>query len=168
MTTALLVIDVQVGFIDNEFSVHDSDRMLDRVKTLIERARSKSVPVIYVRHDEAPEVDGPIHPAIAPQPNDVVISKMTPDSFYQTTLQAELDQHGVKHLIIAGFQTEMCINTTTRQAWSRGYKVTLVKDAHSTFSFPDSPLTAPQIIAHHNSALQAFAAISPVAEVLCD
>ncbi len=168
MSTALVVIDVQVGFIDGDFAVYESAAMLERIKQLIDRARAHKVPVIYVRHDEEPDADGPLHPAITPQSDEVVVSKLTPDAFYQTNLQAELAARSITALIIAGFQTEMCIDTTTRQAWSRGYKVTLVKDAHSTPAFPDAVLTVPQIIAHHNDILTQFAEVKPAAAVLCD
>ena len=58
---------------------------------------------------------------------------------------------GVKNLIITGMQTEYCVDTTCRRAYSLGYRVTLVKDAHSTWG--TDLLTAPQIIAHHNEVL---------------
>ena len=59
--------------------------------------------------------------------------------------------HSIKKLIIAGIQTELCVDTTCRQACSLEYDVTLVKDAHSTWD--RELLTAPQIIAHHNALL---------------
>ncbi|MBN1966334.1 MAG: cysteine hydrolase [Anaerolineae bacterium] len=159
--TALLIIDVQVGFFENEPPVYQGDAMLARIQDLIERARAAGVPVVFVQHDEAPEIDGPIHPAIAPLAGDPVVHKMTPDSFYQTDLQEILAGLGTKKLILAGFQTEYCIDTTCRRAFSMGYEVTLVQDAHSTITFPDAPLDAPAIIAHHNHVLRAFASVIP-------
>ena len=86
-----------------------------------------------------------------PDEGDVVIQKQTPDASYRTNLNLELEYRGIKKLIIAGLQTEYCIDTTCRRAFSLGYQVILVKDAHSTW---DSPLlTAQQIINHHNNVL---------------
>ncbi|MGI9449161.1 MAG: isochorismatase family protein, partial [Geminicoccaceae bacterium] len=63
----------------------------------------------------------------------------------------ELDALGVDSLIVVGNQTEFCVDTTCRHACSHGYKVTLLKDAHSTWN--SDYLTAQQIIAHHNFIL---------------
>ena len=71
---------------------------------------------------------------------------------------------GIHKLIIAGIQTEFCVDTTTRRAYSLGYQVTLVQDAHSTWDTEN--ITAAQIIAHHNLTLGGwFAKLCPAAEV---
>ncbi len=163
--TALIIIDVQVGFLEGEWRVHDAPEVLKRLQTLIKNARGNNLPVIFVRHDEDPENDGPLHPALGVQADDVVISKLTPDSFYNTALQETLQAQNIEQLIVAGFQTEYCVDTTTRRARSLDYKVILVKDAHSTFNFPDSSLNAEQIIAHHSDVLQGFAKVIPLAEI---
>jgi nicotinamidase-related amidase len=80
-----------------------------------------------------------------------VIHKSTPDAFHETPLQHELAARRIKHLVVAGLQTEYCIDTTCRRAFSLGYHITLVEDAHSTWD--SLPLTAQQIINHHNHVL---------------
>jgi nicotinamidase-related amidase len=82
---------------------------------------------------------------------DTIIKKQMPDAFYKTGLQQYLSAHGIKKLIIAGIQTELCVDTTYRQACNLEYEVTLVKDAHSTWD--RDGLTASQMIAHHNALL---------------
>jgi len=57
-------------------------------------------------------------------------------------------------LIICGLQTDFCVDTTVRRAFTLGYHVTLVADAHSTLD--NGVLTAAQIIAHHNATLGNF------------
>jgi len=161
--TALLVIDVQVGFFDSNPAVYKGEEILPRIKKLIEKARAANIPVVYVRHDEDPEEFREIHPQIAPQEGEPVISKMTPDSFYETNLQETLTELGVKNLVIAGFATEYCIDTTTRSAFGKKYKVTVVKDSHSTFDNP--VIDAPTIIAHHNNVLQGFARLVTAQDV---
>lgn len=159
MSTALLLIDAQVGFFEGEMPVYDAPAMLDRLAALAERARAAGVPVIFVRHDAEPSIDGPVHPDLGPQEGDLVVAKLTPDAFQGTTLKMKLDELGVTSLVVAGFQTELCIDTTVRRAWSLGYEVTLVADAHSTFDFPDMPLNAEQTIAHHSAILGDFAEV---------
>jgi nicotinamidase-related amidase len=71
---------------------------------------------------------------------------------------------GIKNLVIVGVQTEFCVDTTCRTAFSLGYKNILVSDGHSTF---DSPiLTAAQIIEHHNGIIGGlFAELKKTEEV---
>jgi nicotinamidase-related amidase len=154
---ALLIIDVQNAFFDKNSNVYAyrAEEFLSRIKGLITRARKAGVPVIYVQHtgDKGtpfePEKSGwPIHPAIAPREGELIIHKRTPDSFYRTTLQAELESRGIRKLIIAGIQSDWCVDTTVRRAYSLEYDVTVVEDAHTTHD--TKILKAPQIIAHHN------------------
>jgi len=171
--TALLVIDVQLGmFSEPDYPVYQEQTLLANLSTLIEKARAAGVPVIYVQHSDSrpdaplwPENPGwQIHPALAPQPGEAIVHKKTPDSFYNTPLQLELEGRGIRQLVITGMQTEMCVDTTTRQAFSRGYEVILVTDAHSTFNAPY--LTAAQIVQHHNEVLgSCFATVKTTAEI---
>lgn len=152
-------------------SVSNGDRLLHNVKSLIERARKASVPVMYVQHNGTPghpvekgTAAWQIHPDIAPQPDDPIFQKTTPDSFMGTMLQAELARRGIQKLVICGIQTEFCVDTTTRRAASLGYDVTLVNDAHSTWD--TESLTAQQIIDHHNYCLRSwFATLAATAKV---
>lgn len=158
--TALLIIDVQVGIIDG-FSAYRGREVLEQINKLIAQARASNMPIIYVQHDgEAGhplEVDSEgwqIHSAIEPCGEDLIIRKRASDSFFETTLQRELDARGIKKLIVAGCMTEYCVDTTSRRAITMGYDVTLVSDAHTTID--NQLLTAAQIIAHHNALLDGF------------
>ena len=157
--TALLIVDVQTGFIDGTMAVFKADEMLDRIETRIARAWQAGIPVVSVQHDEALEYDGLLHPRIAPQDDAPVVHKLHPDAFADTDLQDILDGLSVKALVIAGFQTEYCINATSRQAHERGYSVTVVEDAHSTFG--DTPADAEALITDYNQQFQTFARLVP-------
>jgi nicotinamidase-related amidase len=155
---ALLIIDVQMAFFLKELGVqaYRGEEYVARMRDLITRARSTGVPVIYVQHDgekgspwESGTKGWPIHPDIAPKAGELVVHKPTPDAFYRTSLQSELDSRGIKKLIISGIQSDWCVDTTVRRAYSLEYEVTVVEDAHTTFD--TEILKAPQIIAHHNS-----------------
>lgn len=152
---ALLIVDVQTGFIDGQFMVHDAPKVLRKIKGIIERARSSGIPVIYVQHSEDLENDGPIHPLVFPSEGDHVIEKLTPDAFYETNLEEVLGELDIGHLVIAGFQTDYCINSTSRKAKELGYKVTIIMDAHSTID--SDQMDAPAIIAEHNARFLSFA-----------
>ncbi len=157
--TALLVIDVQVGLITGP--AYRGPEVLANIADLLARARVAGTPVIYVQHDGdaggqmEPGAPGwQIHPTIAPESGEPIIRKRASDAFYQTNLQAELEALHIQHLIITGCRTEMCVDTTSRAAISRGYDVTLVSDAHSTSD--NEVLSAEQIVAHHNMTLDDF------------
>lgn len=157
--TALVVIDVQVGMFEEPSPVYQGEQLLARIDSLLEKARSADIPIIYVQHGseraghplKIGTAGWSIHPAIAPRQEDRIVQKRMPDAFYETDLQQILQQSGVKKLVLTGIQTDLCVDTTCRRACSLDYDVTLVADAHSTWD--RAPLTAAQIIAHHNALL---------------
>ncbi len=160
MNRAMLVIDVQVGIIEH-FPAYDKDRILTNIDDLLTRARSARVPVIYVRHDggkgdplEAHTAGWSIHQRVAPVDGEPIVDKRSCSSFYETPLQAKLNEAGVSHLIVTGCMTEFCIDTACRHATALGFDVTLVSDGHTTID--NDILKAEQIIAHHNRALNGF------------
>lgn len=157
--TALLVIDVQLGFFESHPPVYLADNVLQNIRSLINKARHSHTPVIFIQHVSSPEIDGPIHPQIAPSAHDIVVSKLTPDAFHETNLQQILKSRRIRHLMIAGLQTEFCINATCRRAHQLGYGVTLIEDAHSTYDSPAQ--TAQELIAVHNEALSHFVVTQP-------
>ncbi len=160
--TALLVVDVQSGVVDwSQPSSEGSEEVLARINDLLAKARAASVPVIYVQHDGeaggrlAPGSEGwRIHPSIAPIDAETVIRKRASDSFYETSLEEELKARDIKHLVVVGCRTQYCVDATCRSAVSRGYDVTLARDAHMTVD--TETLKASQIIAHHNETLDDF------------
>jgi nicotinamidase-related amidase len=169
--TALVIIDVQRGLTEEqEWPAYDADGLVQRLNSVIEKARKANIAVIFVQH-RGGEGDSlhPSQPGFAIDPrllregSDPVVQKSHPDSFQDTTLQSELESRGIKKLVIGGMETPMCVDTSTRRAYSLGYNVTLIADGHSTAQYAE--LTVPQIIAHHNGALQAFAAIKPAADI---
>lgn len=158
VNTALLVIDMQLGNFQGPDPIHGKEELLSNVQLLIDKARDEGVPIFYVQNkgskgdpDEIGTPGWEIHPTIVPKEGDVVIEKETPDAFHKTTLHPKLKSKRIEKLVIAGLQTEYCIDTTCRRAYSLGYDVVLAKDAHSTWD--SSNLTAEQIIGHHNQVL---------------
>jgi nicotinamidase-related amidase len=172
MSTALVVIDVQAGMFNvADPPVYQGEQLLERIGSLISKARKASVPVIYVRHHSTQEGDflkygepaWQVHPAIAPLPGEVIVDKTTPDSFYKTTLEQVLQEQGIKQLILTGIQSDFCVDTTCRSASSHDYDLILVKDAHSTWDL--AGLNAQQIIDHENAVLRWFATLKSTDEV---
>ena len=158
MRSALLVIDVQKGMFLPPTPAFQEEAVVGRIAGLLTRARSAGLPIIHVQHDGgqgdvlAHGTPGwEIDPRVAPSSGEPVVEKRFCSAFQETDLQSRLAATGIGCLVVAGLQTEYCIDTTCRAAFALGYKVLLVSDAHTTF---DSPaLSAAQIIAHHNATL---------------
>jgi nicotinamidase-related amidase len=77
-----------------------------------------------------------IIPELAPKPDEIVISKPGKGAFYATPLQEILQQHQITHLIFTGVTTEVCVQTTMREANDRGYECLLVEDGTESY-FPE-------------------------------
>ncbi len=155
---AVVVIDVQQGLFSPVPTPADSIDVLSRINRLTESARQHNVPVIFVQH-EAAQGDHFRHgsdawallPELVVADTDLLSRKTTPDSFHNTELASTLSGLGVTHLLVCGYATEFCVDTTVRRAAALGYEITLVADAHTTHDKPHAPATA--IIAHHNATL---------------
>ncbi|MBP3040581.1 cysteine hydrolase [Bacillaceae bacterium Marseille-Q3522] len=169
--TAILIIDAQVAMFSYEnHPLYNGDTVLQNIKLLLDNAREKNIPVIFIQHTECEEFEKgtptwEICPEIAPLSKERVIEKTTCDSFHKTDLQEELQKLGITDLIIMGMQTEYCVDTTCRRAFSLGYHNIIVSDAHSTFD--TEQLSGRQIVEHHNQILNgSFAQLKSADEVL--
>jgi len=74
--------------------------------------------------------------ALKPKPREIVIAKPGKGAFYATPLQEELKARGITHLLITGVTTEVCVQTTMREANDRGYECLLVEDGTESY-FPE-------------------------------
>jgi nicotinamidase-related amidase len=173
--TALVIIDMQQGLFAERLP-DEYAAVLQRLQQLYRAAHQAQRPVIFVCH-EAPDsvlayqspgwqlVDG-LQCAVA----DLLVRKTTPDSFLRTDLHQLLQERQVTRLVIAGFASEFCIDTTVRSAAAHGYAVDLVSDSHTTHDKPH--LVAATIRAHHNATLAAVRSFGvpirpvPAAEVV--
>lgn len=164
--TVLVLVHCQRGFVEGIpglGAVDGADDVVKRLFDLTERARESDSPVVYLEEVSEPESDGPILAELAPQPGDVVIETRGPDLFGDAHVQGTLEAVGACHLVVAGFQSEICVAAAVRGATERGYRVTLVADAHGTFDDADRPGRARA--AAINAELADIAAVMPTATV---
>jgi len=167
---ALVIMDAQVNMFDEKFPLYDGDRIIEVLLMLIEAARKKGVVVIYMRNnggegepDEKGTPGWEIHPMIKPKATEIVIDKHSPDAFENTKLQDYLEKEGIEQLIIAGMQTELCVETSANRAVELGYEVVVVADGHSTFDFDDTK--AVDEIERVNAKLAEIARVANAAEI---
>ena len=82
------------------------------------------------------EVGSDFVPELAPRPGDLVLSKPGKGAFYATPLGDILRLKGITHLLFGGVTTEVCVQTTMREANDRGYECLMVEDATESY-FPE-------------------------------
>jgi nicotinamidase-related amidase len=75
-------------------------------------------------------------PPLSPAPGEVVIAKPGKGAFYATSLHEELQSRGITHLLLTGVTTEVCVQTSMREANDRGYECLLVEDGTDSY-FPE-------------------------------
>ena len=151
--TALLVIDVQNGIVAGTYN---RDGVIRNISTLIDKARAENVPVLWVQHSD----DGDLSrgseswqyvPELVLGESEPVVHKRYADSFEDTDLEKLLAEQRVGRLVVTGAQTDECIRSTIHGAFTRGYDVTLVGDAHTTEDLTEYGAPRPeQVIAHTN------------------
>ncbi|QXC46872.1 cysteine hydrolase family protein [Rhodococcus qingshengii] len=170
MKTALLVIDMQNGFCreDGSFSragfvLPNMDKIIAQNVALIAAARAQDVPVIFTRHvlrpgkldadtwlknlpleDASLQIgswDADIITELAPESEDVVVDKNRFDAFLYTELETILRALNVRNIVVSGVVTSVCVESTVRSGYQRGFDMFVASDATSARgSFHDAAL----------------------------
>jgi nicotinamidase-related amidase len=140
---AILVIDVQNEYFTGKLPVTHPAGSLDNILRVMDTATAKQIPVIVIQHTAAREdsatflkgtAEWELHPEVAKRPRDLLIEKNLPGSFTGTPLDDWLREHAIDSVVITGYMTQMCCDTTARQAFHRGYSVEFLSDATATLS----------------------------------
>lgn len=173
MKQALLIIDVQEGFFfDKNCPIYKEDFLTDNINKLIEKFRKTREPIVFILHTDKEELikgnrEWQVYAKINSEQSDYFVDKTTPDSFLNTDLMAVLEKNKIDRIIVAGLQTDYCIDTTCRSAYGKNIKTILVSDAHSTYD--NSFMDAPEIIAYHNKLIGSwFAILKQTNEIIND
>ncbi|MCR6545128.1 cysteine hydrolase family protein [Dehalobacterium formicoaceticum] len=161
--TALLVIDMQKGFVDagSLLEVPMARDQVPAIAELISCCRNKEIPVVYTSFTIGPDfsynfywkmaaqrglkVEGPhcefwkgkpeteIAEALQPLPGEKVLHKFGYDCFAQTDLDHFFRSMGIKTILITGTVVNWCVDSTVRSAYHKDYNVAVVSDAVSAF-----------------------------------
>lgn len=168
MKSALLVIDVQRGLFDEPLPPYEAASVVERINALSKRARAAGVPVVFIQHESPSGLlaygseSWQLEQNLVIADTDTIVRKTTPDSFLRTPLGAILSCWTTEQLVICGYASEFCVDTTTRRAAALGYQVVLVADAHTTHDKDHA--SGAQIRAHHNATLPAITSFGPLIE----
>ena len=136
---ALIMIDCQNTYRRGVMQLTNVEPAILEARKLLSKARALKVPVFHIRHDAGAGTPydvnaeiGAICDEVAPIAGEPVITKNYPNSFMATELDQQLKNLGVKNIVLAGFMTHMCINSTAHGGFNLGYHVTVVASATAT------------------------------------
>lgn len=145
MKRALLVIDVQNEYLTGtKLHVTYPQNSFERILSAIDTANKNDIPVILVQHSSTGEGSKTfvrdtelwqIPEEVKSLKYNSIVEKNYPDSFRKTDLEDILKELGVDTVVICGYMTQMCCDTTARQAFHMGYKVEFLNDATGTLAF---------------------------------
>ena len=150
------MVDVQVGLFLTTPPPWEADLVISRINAVTAKARDAGVPVVFVQHDGPPEGDWLVphsngwqfHADLVRTPRDLTIRKTTGDAFYRTDLESLLISRGIRSVLLMGYATDFCLDSTLRHAVSKDFEVFVVSDAHTTNDTPK--LRAQEIREHFN------------------
>lgn len=141
--STLILIDCQNTYTQGVMELQGVQAALDEAAVLLDRARTAGTPVIHIQHDDGPgslyDIEGEsgaIVARVAPREGERVVIKNYPNSFVQTELDDILKAADASSLVLAGFMTHMCVNSTARGAFNLGYSPTVVASATATRTLP--------------------------------
>jgi nicotinamidase-related amidase len=151
---ALLVVHMQVGLLNGK-PKHDLRGILDRINRLAAKVRTQSGKVILIRHcggkgDEfEPQAPGwEFLPELIRMPADIIVPTTLNDPFVGTDLRVRLTEIQPDRVLVTGWATDFCVDSTVRSAVANHYDVVAVADGHTLNDRPH--LDAVGVIRHHN------------------
>ncbi|TWA63932.1 nicotinamidase-related amidase [Azospirillum brasilense] len=164
-SAALLLIDVQREYTEGALPLVGVEAAVAEAARLLERARKAGVPVFHIVHHGKPggalfNPEGPLSGIVAPLiplDGETVVVKHLPNAFAGTDLDALIRATGRTELIVAGFQTHMCVSSTVRAALDLGWRTTVVDAASATRDLPDGAGGVIAAEALHRANLAALA-----------
>jgi len=170
--SALVLIDCQNTYREGVMQLDGVEPALVECQKLLARYREAGRPVIHIQHDagagspyDVNDRIGAIADVVQPREGEPVVVKKFPSSFEQTNLDDLLKGYGVEDLAIVGFMTHVCVNSTARAAFNRGYRATVVGNATATRSLPSPTGGVTQAKDLHDASLTAlhdmFAVVVP-------
>lgn len=143
--TALLVIDLQIYF------YRFIQPVLKNIQRVVQSCREKAIPIIFTQHGHTDVTldggalrewwgqvilygtkDWRFIPEVDIDSGDTIIQKKRYSAFYETDLEKILREKGIQDLIITGVMTNLCCETTARDAFMRDFRVFFLIDGTAT------------------------------------
>jgi nicotinamidase-related amidase len=147
MKRALIVIDVQNEYFTGALPITYPAGHLSNIARVMDVATTQGIPMIVAQHtftqSDTPffkrnTTEWQLHPEVADRSYDLLIEKNYPGCFTGTELEAWLQEREIDTLVIAGYMSHMCCDTTARQAMHLGLNVEFLSDATATLAVSNS------------------------------
>ncbi len=160
--SALIMVDCQNTYRHGIMQLTNVEAAIKEAQKLLQIARDLKVPIIHIQHDagvgspyDVTAEIGQISTEVASKNGEAVITKNYPNAFIATPLEAQLKALGIENVVLAGFMTHMCINSTARGAFNLGFKPTVVASACATRSLVGANSKTIDAQTMHEAALAA-------------
>lgn len=147
MKRALLVIDVQNEYFTGKLPVTYPEDSFQNILKAIDSANENKILVILIQHSNLGKyaatfkigtAEHNIHEKVLKKDFDMIIEKNLPGSFTETELESYLNENNIDTIVISGYMTQMCCDTTARQAMHLGFNVEFLSDATGTLNISNS------------------------------
>ena len=125
---------------------------LENILLTMDNAHARAVPIILVQHTPPAKnaqafikgtKEWALHDQVCKRPHDLLLQKPLPGSFTNTNLEAWLKERSIDTVTICGYMTQMCCDTTARQAAHLGFSVEFLSDATGTLQITNYAGTVP-------------------------
>ena len=148
---------MQTGLFLEQGKPFEYENIVSNINKLTNWARNNEVGVVFIQHETKEEIlefessGWELVPDLNVDSEDYFVRKTTPNSFLRTNLNEVLEKNNINTVIICGYATEFCVDSTVRAAAALGYDIKIVTDGNTTHDKAHAP--AKQIIEHHNVTL---------------
>lgn len=196
--TAMIVVDMQNDFVREgaPIEIPRARDMVPELNRLLDTCREHKIRVIYIHHViRGGDIDAgrladhheavrnnkallagtenvEIYDALKPRPGDLLVPKPRYSAFHGTDLEAILRSQGIDTLIIGGTVTDVCCQSTARDAFSRDYKVIFLSDGNAPGDWPDmgfGPVSGEEVQRVSLTVLaMCFAQVSSIKDVIAE
>ena len=171
-SSALIMIDFQNTYREGVMQLEGVEPAIREGAKILARAREAGIPIFHIQHDagagspyDVTAKLGAIADEVAPAVGETVIVKPFPSAFVRTELETKLNATGVKDLILTGFMTHMCVNSTARSAFNLGFRPTIIAATTATRDLPGPDGSVVPAAAVQSASLAAvadlFAVVKP-------
>jgi nicotinamidase-related amidase len=145
MKKALLIIDVQMAFLDSEWGNRNNPGAEGNIKSLLSEWRKRKFEVIFIQHTSKNPLscfhsvnEGyQINRIVTPHETEKIFTKEVNSAFIGTSLEYYLNSLGIKEVVITGLTTPHCVSTTARMSGNLGFETYLISDATAAFALTD-------------------------------
>lgn len=163
---ALIVIDVQNVYFSGGLKVTYPENSLENIVAAMDAAVGHGIPIVVVQHSSRSATGSfargstawQLKEEVAQRPRTHHIEKNYPGCFTGTGLEGWLREKGITTVVISGYMTQMCCDSTARQAFHADFKVEFLSDATGTLAFENEAgkVTAEEL---HNAILVTQASV---------